>query len=199
MATILIYTTKLGQFIVTAKSLKTLRNHLGSRNLNSYHYKLTIDPEGNVITFYLFNLSGKIVGYQQYRPDADKTKRNNPKDGRYYTHITKGELAVWGLETFNYKPNVLFITEGIFDACRIHNFGYPAIAVLTSNPKPLKNWLNSINRTIIGVCDPGPSGKYMKRYCDVFHTMSDIDLGDTPEMDVFYILENLLNEVENCK
>lgn len=181
------------------KTDTTVCQNLLNRHCYPYKYQVSIDELTGVATFYLFNLSGKLIGYQQYRPAADKTKRNNPKDGRYYTYITKGENAVWGLETFNYKPDVLFITEGIFDACRIHNFGFPAIAVLTSNPKPLKNWLNSINRVIIGVCDPGPSGKYMKRYCDVYHTMSDADLGDTPEMDVFYILENLLNEAKNRK
>lgn len=162
------------------------------RNFLSKHYVAVQDAQNKILTSYLFNLSGQIVGYQQYRPDSDKTKRNNPKDGRYYTYISKGQFAIWGLETFHWNNEVLFIVEGIFDAVRIHNLGYPCIAVLSNNPKPLKGWLKTINRKILGVCDPEASGKYMMKYCDKYYIMDDHDLGDASEEEVKKIVEELL-------
>ena len=94
-----------------------------------------------------------MIGYQQYRPSADKKKKNSPKEGRYYTYRNKGTIAVWGMESFSYRKDVLVICEGVFDACRLHNIGLPAIAVLTSNLKPLREWLYSLGRTLYHVKD----------------------------------------------
>lgn len=130
--------------------------HLKDRhfNINRYSGVRVLD---DVIILPLWNLSGQFVGYQQYRPGADKQARNDPREGRYYTsiHGNKNEkpIGVWGLESYFYRNDVLFITEGAFDACRLHNFNIPAVALLNSSYEHYKNWLNTLNRRIIKVED----------------------------------------------
>lgn len=117
-------------------------------------------------TFMMFNLSNQIVGYQQYRPDADKTRHNEPKDGRYFTYC-KDKLGVWGLESFYYRTDVLCITEGVFKACRLHNWGIPAVAMISNDPKPARSWLSVLNRKIVSICDPDVSGSKLAKFGDV--------------------------------
>ena len=130
--------------------------HLISRNLNIELYN-GIMVFDDVVIFPLWNLSGQFCGYQQYRPEADKKQKNDPREGRYYTSIHGGKhnkpLAVWGLETYHYRTDILIITEGIFDANRFHNFNLPAVALLTSSYKHYRNWLTSTGRKIYKVED----------------------------------------------
>ncbi len=130
--------------------------HLQDRHLDIDKYNGIMLFE-DVIIFPLWNLSGQFVGYQQYRPFADKACKNDPRDGRYYTslHGNKGEkpLAVWGLESFDYDPKIVVIVEGIFDACRLHNHGVPCVALLTSSHKHFRNWLTSLGRKVYKVED----------------------------------------------
>lgn len=131
-----------------------LRNHISSRHMDISLYEgASLYPLENVVVFPLWNLSGQFIGFQQYRPLASKDKRNNPRDGRYYTIYRKGQHAVWGLESWDFDNRLVVLTEGIFDACRLHNRGVPAIAVLGSNTKHLNNWLYSVNRKIFKVDD----------------------------------------------
>lgn len=133
-----------------------LHQHLLDRHLEVERYSGIMVME-DVVVFPLWNLSGQMVGYLQYRPGASKQKRNNPREGRYYTslHGNKNEkpLAVWGLESLSYDPRYLVIVEGIFDACRLHNYNVPAVALLTASSKHAKNWLNSLGRKIYKIDD----------------------------------------------
>lgn len=130
--------------------------HLQKRCLDVSKYPSVIVLT-DVVIFPLWNLSGQYTGYQQYRPNADKKKRNHPREGRYYTslHGDKNEkpIGVWGLESYYYRDDVLFICEGIFDTCRLHNIGLPAVALLSSDHGHYKNWLTSIGRKIYKVED----------------------------------------------
>ena len=125
--------------------------HLKSRHLQLERYSGIYVSE-DVTCFTLWNLSGQMCGYQQYRPNAAKEKKNDPREGRYYTsiHGKKNEkpLAVWGLETLDYRNDLLIVTEGIFDACRFHNYDIPAVALLSSSWKHYRNWLLSLGRVI---------------------------------------------------
>jgi len=125
--------------------------HLESRHLQLERYN-GIYVSDDVVCFTLWNLSGQMCGYQQYRPDADKKKKNHPREGRYYTSIHGGKnekkVAVWGLETLAYRSDVLVITEGIFDCCRFHNYDIPAVALLSSSWKHYRNWLLCLDRKI---------------------------------------------------
>ena len=143
----------------------------------SLSFAVWIDEENGLATFPLWNLSGKLVGYHQYNPHADKTPKTRPKDGRYFTYVTgkkkEAQLAVWGLESFYFRTDILVITEGIFDACQLHRYNIPAIAVLGSSSKPLRNWLLCINRKIYKVNDD--HGSSLGQY-------QNIDIGDNEDM-----------------
>lgn len=169
-------------------------DHLKSRHLNSEKYHMSYDNE--LVTFYLYNLSGQLVGYQNYRPGAPKTLNNDPKEGRYYTYSLKTEghpgnrktysLAVWGLETIHYTPNVLFLTEGIFDACRLHNLGLSAIAMLSNDPKGFRSWLHTMKDKLkVAVCDNDAAGQKLTKIADVaVFVDSTKDLGEMSESEL---------------
>lgn len=164
--------------------------HLKERRMETWRYHWSHDED--TACFYLFNLSGQIVGYQQYRPFADKECRNDPKSGRYYTYVKDKKLAVWGLESYKYRGDILCITEGIFDACQLHRFQIPAIAVLSNDPKPLIPWLCSIPRLKIGFPDGDQAGLRLKRVCDYTNATPDgHDLGDTDDTKIQAMLEGL--------
>ena len=136
--------------------METIKQHLKSRHLDSSLYRTFIDEEDRVVTWPLYHLSGQIVGKLQYRPDCDKVLPNHEGLGRYYTILTDGMRAPWGIETLHQKSSVLFVTEGIFDACRFHNYGYAAVAVYQNHPVSLINFfklIQSSGTTVIGVCD----------------------------------------------
>lgn len=167
--------------------------HLSSRHLNTDLYRLFVDESENVVCFYLFNLSGQLVGYQQYRPGASKEQNNDPKNGRYFTYTSPGKLGVWGLETFLFRTDILFLTEGVFDACHLHNLGLPAVATLSNNPKGLANWLSSLARWVVPVADNDKAGLALTQYgnesliCD-----SEKDLGDMTDEEVRHLLTKYL-------
>lgn len=79
-----------------------LTEHLKARHLDFNLHRPMLDEEEGVVTFYLWNLSGQLVGYQQYRPKGEKRPQNNPKEGKYYTYRGLPTLAVWGVESLKY-------------------------------------------------------------------------------------------------
>lgn len=143
----------------------------------------------DVVIFPLWNLSGQYIGYQQYRPDASKERKNDPRESRYYTslHGDKGEkpLAVWGLETYHYDSRYLVLVEGIFDAVRLHNHDVPCVAVLSSDTKHLRNWLSSIGRKIYKVEDD--HGSKMGPYTNIPLPFGRADLGECSEDEIIKI------------
>lgn len=147
-------------------------------------YHVHIDEDDRTATFLLFNLSGQICGYQRYRPDASKVKNNDPQLSRYYTYRPSIGIGVWGLETINYS-SVLFLTEGIFDAVRLHNLGYSAIATLSNDPKFLPPWLMALSRPTVAVCDSGQAGTKLGAYGHRAVTCPEgLDLGAMGEVDI---------------
>ncbi len=112
-----------------------------------------------VVTFPLWNLSGQMLGFQQYRWDMPK-KGNHPYLQKYFTYLPKGKVAVFGLEYIpeNYFGDVI-VVEGIWEAVALISIGKKAIAVLGNNPKQLKGWLNSMPWNIIPYCQPDKAGK----------------------------------------
>ena len=146
--------------------MEKMLQHLKDRWLVPEKYTgITITPL--VATFPLWNVSGKMVGYQTYNPSKPKTHNpKNPHDAKYFTYSTKNELAVWGLETVDWlaidKP--IFLTEGIFDAARLHYYGLQAIAVLGNNPKHLSNWLNLLPSNTVSVVQGDLAGKKLAKF-----------------------------------
>ena len=158
----------------------TLVEHLKSRHLRMDLHKPVLDHVEGVVTFYLWNLSGQLVGFQQYRPFASKTPSNHPRESRYFTYRKQPTLAVWGVESLHLSPEVVFLTEGVFDACRLTELGFSALAVLSNDPSPdLKNWLKSLNRTIVVVADNDAAGRKLAKFGDRVVFCEDKDLGES--------------------
>ena len=170
----------------------TLLQHLHSRSMDTeLHCVWTNESEG-VAVFPIWNLSGQLVGYQQYRPSATKEKNNNPLEGRYFTRVKDGRAGVWGLESWNLS-NTLFVTEGIFDACRITALGHSAIAVFGFSMGPTtQNWLWTVrkHRPVVCVCDNDDSGRRLARFGSVSHVVERYhDLGDASDEYVSNLIE----------
>lgn len=158
---------------------ETIAAHLKRRHCDISRYPVVIDEDDRCATFMLYNLSGQLTGYQTYRPDHDKEKHNDPRDGRYYTFRMKTShdngrkdttaIAVFGIETLYYRPDVVFIVEGIFDAVRLHNVSLPAIATLSNDPKHLTGWLESAfsGRTKVVIPDNDTGGQRLAKFGDV--------------------------------
>lgn len=163
--------------------MNTVEQKLRERHLDPTKYHVSWDDE--VATFLLFNLSGQIVGYQNYRWYAEKVRNNDPRESKYFTYMKKDALCVWGMESFNFRPDVLFLTEGIFDAVQLHNIGLPAVAVLSNNPKQLRPWLKTLARHVVAVCDGDKAGRSLAKLGDEAVIMADdTDLGDLSEENV---------------
>lgn len=138
---------------------KCLVKHLLSRNYDPTRYvNQVLDFDDEVLTVYLSNLAGQFVGFQQYRSKVSAKKTNHPHDARYFTHSQRGVNACWGLETLDPEKDTLYLVEGIFKASTLHMLGYNALALLTSNPKPMKSWLHTLNHNLIGIGDNDAAG-----------------------------------------
>lgn len=170
-----------------------LLDHLKQRHCDLTLHNPVVDQDEGVVTFYLWNLSDQMVGYQQYRPLAGKEKKNNPKEGRYFTMRKSPTVAVFGVESLHLRSDVVFVAEGIFDACRLSSRGLPAVAVLSNDPsKDVYNWLHSLGRKVVVVHDNDKAGLRLAKFGDFAVTTGEKDLGDSTEAEV----TNLLNRVE---
>lgn len=174
-----------------------IHTHLNSRYMNTSNHIVWINTEEKMAVFPLWNLSGQMVGYQNYRPLNPKEPNNDPKSGRYYTHRNKDMVSVWGLESWNFS-RTLFVCEGIFDACRLTNHGVSAIALLSNNPTDAtKRWLWTIRqfRPVFSICDSGPSGRKLASLSHKSHTMTVSDLGDSSESFVSELIEKFADGI----
>lgn len=167
-----------------------LKQHLQNRHLDLELHRPALDDVEGVATFFLWNLSGQLVGYQQYRPSGEKKPQNNPKEGKYYTYKKLPTLAVWGVESLHLTPHVVFLTEGVFDAARLTKRGYSAIAALSNNPTAdLANWLGFLNRRVVAVCDNDAAGRKLAKFGHSCTFTTDHDLGDSSEEFVTDLLQ----------
>lgn len=165
----------------------TILEHLKSRDLEISLYSDIIISEDAVV-FPLWTLSGRLVGYQQYKPFQPKKSKTLPlEERRYDTKITRYDgkhvaLTAWGLQLLpKSKRTPIFITEGIFDAAKLHKLGLPALAVLTSDTKYLQSWLWSLGYEIIPVCEGDEAGLKLESLSTHSRTIfleKGYDLGD---------------------
>ena len=162
-----------------------------------------MDEKTQDVYFYLYNLSGQLVGYQKYNPNYPKVGQNklggNPKLAKYFTHVTEGDkgrkIAAWGLESTKFTDKYVFITEGIFDAARIQEAGYPAIAVLCNDPsESLRSWLSTLPQKKIVIYDNDAAGKKLIKVGDYSFTVPmKKDMNDlTPEQSKSFLKKCLL-------
>ena len=179
---------------IVANKMTVLEN-LQQRHLNTQLHTTWVDEAEGVATFPLWNLSGQMVGYQQYRPSGDKKCFNHPKDGRYFTYRKNKVIGVWGLESWNLSPT-LFMTEGIFDAARLTALGYSAIATLSNDvDDTTTRWLYMVraSRRIVAICDGDVAGRKLAKYGSIFHVMPEgKDMGEASDSYVTEFLRRYL-------
>lgn len=147
----------------------SMHEHLLSRFFDPSLYSGVAVTE-DTATFPLWNLSGQFVGYQTYNPSQPKKEVGDPKLQKYFSWVTKpcasknAELAVWGLETVHWTDKVLFLTEGVFDAARLHWHGLPAVACLSNNPAHLTGWLMGLPSRKVACVQGDAAGKKLAKY-----------------------------------
>ncbi len=168
----------------------TVRQHLANRHLDLDLHRPIIDEVDYTAVFLLWNLSGQIVGYQQYRPHASKERKNDPREGRYFTYRKQPTIAVWGVESLKLTSDIIFVAEGIFDAARLTRRGVAAIAVLSNDPtQDVRNWLYCLGKKIVVVYDNDKAGKRLQSCSKYQVTTGEKDLGDADEEEVDKILK----------
>ena len=147
----------------------SMRDHLLSRFFDVTKYS-GVMVEDEFVTLPLWNLSGQMVGVQTYNPSQPKKEVGDPQLQKYFSWVTKpcasknAELAVWGLETVNWTDRFLFLTEGIFDASRLHWHGLPAVAVLSNNPVHLASWFRDLRQTTVACVQGDKAGQKLANF-----------------------------------
>lgn len=168
-----------------------INEHLRQRGFNPALYSnCCIDTVDNVLTVYMYTATGAITGFQQYRPNADKLKANNPRDGRYYTYIAKGNIPMWGVESLAYSAERVYVVEGIFDACRLHNLGVPAIACFGSYNDQLKNWLVCTGRKVYTINDSVGVNNKLSCFKNIELPSGRGDVGECTDKEIEHMLRN---------
>ena len=167
------------------------KSHLKDRGVDVNKTRTIIDEDTGDTYFFLYNLSGQMVGYQKYNPEYPKIGQNkvlSPRHVKYYTWITHDKVGVWGLESTKFTDEYLFVVEGVFDAARIHECGYPAIAVLCNDPsESMTSWLNTLPQKIIVIHDNDVPGMKLKKVGDYTfsvkgaHDMNDLSIEEAGE------------------
>lgn len=172
--------------------MTTLMQHLQERHIDVDLHRPHLDLELDLATFYLWNLSGALVGFQQYRRAGDKKVNNSPREGKYFTYSKQSTVAVWGVESLHLTPHVVFLTEGLFDAARLTEMGYSAVAVFSNDPgTDVRNWLRTLNRKVVAVCDGDKAGAKLAKYADVSLCLLNAkDLGEADDQTVEYLLKH---------
>jgi len=180
-----------------------LTNHLLSRHVDLTLHRPIIDEANGVATFLLYDLSGRIVGYQQYRPSSDKRRHNDPRLSRYFTRCGgyDSKYCVFGMESLHLTPRLVFITEGIFDCVRITRRGVSAVAVLTNSPcQSLQTLFKILPQTKVVICDnddnrAGDKLRVLASSVNHIHYTDAKDLGDSSEDYLTRLLERYYDEM----
>ncbi len=181
-----------------------LLKHLKKRGVDTDQTKIVVDEESGDTFFFLYNLSGQMVGYQKYNPKYPKngqSKAEDPKKVKYYNWIGEEEysrkIAVWGLESYNFTDKYLFITEGVFDIARAHEAGYPGIAVLCNDPNPqLRFWLETLPQIKIVIYDNDKAGEKLIKLGDyAFSVEEGKDLNDLSSEDAKKFLDGIIEKI----
>jgi len=183
-----------------------LMSHLKDRGVDPNKTRVIVDEESNDVFFFLYNLSGQVVGYQKYNPKYQKKgqrKSADPRMVKYYNWVSDEHknkmIAVWGLESYKVTDKYLFITEGVFDIARAHEVGYPGIAVLCNDPNPqLGYWLKTLPQKKIVIYDNDKAGEELKKLGDYAFSVSEgKDLNDLTPSEAKKFLDNIILKIEN--
>lgn len=175
-----------------------IRTHLKHRHLDVDMYHCHVDDEADKVTFWLANDRMQLAGILQYYPlgSKDTTDQNS----KYFSSSSKeGMVPLFGMETFHWSPDVIFLSEGAFDSVRLANRGYTSLAMLSSNVhKRTRNWITSRGRRTILVRDNDHLLKSKKRerdhikyFVDEIYIPSAEDMGEMSEDEIDRMLATL--------
>lgn len=179
----------------------SITSHLKKRHFSIEKYEsVHVSEEHGKVYFMLYGFGGEIVGYQCYTPSLPKkANRLEDHERRYHTYLRKDELGVrttaFGLERITPETKVIFLTEGVFDACRIHELGLCALALLGSDVEHLKEQLFLLGIKLIPVCEGDEAGKKLEKLAtteEVIYLEEGRDLGDLEEEEIKLIFEKYL-------
>jgi hypothetical protein len=179
--------------IVKVQNANQLKCHLEDRHMNLDLHNVILSDQ--VATILLYNLSGQLVGYQRYNPSFPSAfpgdgKQSNLRDRRYYNYVSEGKIGLFGLESFHLNSPCVFVTEGVFDACRLTKRGACAVAMLTNTPSSsMKNFLRCLAKPLIAICDNDAAGRKLRSVGHYYETVQEgKDLGECPEDFVDFLL-----------
>ncbi len=185
-----------------------IEQHLRDRGVDIDSTKVYFDKKLNIADFLLYNKEGKLIGFQRYNPVGSKKGKVEESDLKYKTIVPNDSYklhSVWGMNHIDWNNiNVLFITEGIFDAMKIKNMGLPVLALLTNSGNnslktQLKLWTSPRKIPIIAILDndENDSGLKLKKMSDMFFITPDPykDLGDMPQEKVNEFIKDILNKI----
>ena len=157
--------------------------HLLDRGmLPSYYRMLSVDQ--GIAVFGLRDFSGKLVGYQNYRPFADRNHKN-VKEARYFTYLPRGTNGYFGLESL-VRPGPVYLVEGVFKAGSLHRLGLAAIALMGCETKRHRSQLCLLRRRLVGIGDNDDAGRKFARSLNGF--VSPIDLDEMADKDILELL-----------
>ncbi len=166
-----------------------MQEHLSHRGVRNVVRLLSVTDE--LAVFPLYNLSGQLVGYQNYRPNATKKKTNDPREARYFTRVK--QETVWGLEYLNPCRPELFVVEGVFDAVKLVELGFNAVAVLCNDPKAVGNMLKCLPYLTVALCDNDAAGLKLAEYCYTHVVLNTAkDMGDLSFSETLALAESTL-------
>lgn len=180
---------------------KNLQNHLEERGCtNSQGVILGVDTA----YFLLYDILGRVVGYQHYNPSGTRDHKGKPKNEelRYYTYLSdylfqnNHKSSLWGYQHLNFNKSVIFLVEGIFDAYKVINAGYNCLATLGNEPSVLKEqlFLLRVTHTIIVIADDDSAGRQLLKYGHKGYTCKGgKDLGELSQQDASVFLNGLLD------
>jgi len=189
-------------------TVNNIRKHLEDRGYPTEkpgYFPVWLDENENVAYFPLYNLSGRLVGYQRYNPTGVKGKdsyKELDENKKYYTYVIRENtdrnvpyIAMFGLHTLKRHKNYIFVVEGIFDAVKIMKLGEPVIAVLANKPKPLRNFFFCLQKITIGILDAGETNNPV---CDICFSVPNSykDVGEMPQEKVNEFIEKILKSLK---
>jgi len=173
--------------------MESVTEYLLRRHVNLDLHRPVVNEAERTATFLLYNLSGQLVGFQQHRPDAEKTPQKlGPREARYFTYRKQPTHGVWGLESFYLSKGPVFVTEGVFDAARLTAVGQTALATCCNDPqRDLGNWLQSLARPVVVVADNDKAGKKLAKFGNYVECCPEEgqDLGDCSQEFVDFLVE----------
>lgn len=129
-----------------------------------------------VVTFPLWNLSGELLGYQEYKWNKPKTRGNHPKDQKYFTYLPKETIGLYGLQLLpeGYKGTI-YLVEGIWEVIMGWAYNIPCIAMLGSDNKQAMNWVKSLPNKVRPLCQPDKAGKKLAKFGEPIYLEGDLD------------------------